>query len=166
MGEVPQRKIRRQQPHGRLMEAILPVGATHLDAIIEIAKESFSVVWKPKEFLYFLEHPLGVKLGLFEDNQLQGYFLGLLVRGELDIVSIATAVKHRQQGKGERLLHYVLELPQVDVAFLEVEAGNVAAQALYSKLGFEQTGVRRKYYQQTQDAHLMRWKRSRHCERP
>lgn len=142
------------------MEAILPLRPDHLPALREIARESFPVLWAPKEFLYFLGHPLGINLGMFEAERLDGYIMGLLVHGELDIVSIATSPAHRKRGKAERLLRYVLELPQIEKAFLEVEAGNTPAEKLYEKLGFVITGVRRKYYRQTNDAHLMKWQRS------
>ena len=41
-------------------------------------------------------------------------------------------------------------------AFLEVRAGNDAAQAMYKKFGFEVTGIRPKYYRDNdEDAILM-----------
>ena len=40
--------------------------------------------------------------------------------------------------------------------FLEVRADNPIAQALYDSLGFEQIGVRPRYYQHGVDAVLMR----------
>jgi len=141
------------------IESILPVGPAHLQTIREIARESFPVLWAPKEFLYFLEHPLGLNLGIFTGDTLQTYFLSLLVRGELDIVSVASRPECRKQGKAERLLRYVQKLPTVDKAFLEVEASNLPAQKLYEKIGFSVTGVRKKYYQHRHDAHLMKWQR-------
>ena len=141
------------------MEAILPLCIDHLPVLREIARESFPVLWAPKEFLYFLGHPLGINLGMFEGERLDSYVMGLLVHGELDIVSIATAPTFRKQGKGERLLRYVMQLSQVEKAFLEMEAGNTAAEKLYEKLGFVVTGVRRKYYRQKTDALLMKWQR-------
>jgi len=141
------------------MEAILPLRADHVPPLREIARESFPVLWEPKDFLYFLGHPCGINLGMFDGERLDAYVMGLLVHGELDIVSIATSPACRRQGKSERLLQYVLEMPNIEKAFLEVEAGNTAAEKLYEKLGFVVTGVRRKYYRQTNDAHLMKWQR-------
>ncbi len=142
------------------MESILPLQSNQVDHIQAIARDSFPIVWSQKEFLYFLEHPLAVNLGLSAEGGLQAYFIGLLVRGELDIVSIATAKAERQKGKAGRLLKYVLDLPKIEQAYLEVEANNLPAHRLYEKLGFSVTGTRRKYYQHTLDAHLMKWKRS------
>ena len=40
-------------------------------------------------------------------------------------------------------------------AFLEVRASNAAACRLYSKMGFEEVGIRKGYYSDGEDALLM-----------
>lgn len=125
--------------------------------MIAIARDSFPVVWAPKEFEYFLNHPCGLCLGLFVGDRLVSYFIGLLVRGELDIVSIATETAGRRGGKGACLLGAAMQDPRVEKAFLEVATDNTAAFGLYEKMGFKTMGTRKKYYQQKQDAYLMRW---------
>ena len=42
-----------------------------------------------------------------------------------------------------------------DVALLEVRASNQPAMRLYASLGFEHVGLRKKYYQDGEDAVLM-----------
>jgi len=139
---------------------ILPLSGAHLAEILPIAEKSFNPLWKEKEFLYFLEHACGFCHGLFDEHgKLAAYFLGLLVRGELDIVSIATGPSMRRKGYGEALLSWVLAQPKVEKAFLEVAVDNEAAVKLYEKIGFEHSGLRKKYYQAKRDAFLMRWKR-------
>lgn len=157
MGEIPKGQVRGNEPPGGIVFS--PLTSAHLGAITEIAKESFAVVWAPKEFSYFLDHSCGLCWGLFSDDTLRSYFLGLLVRGELDIVSIATSAASRRRGLGEQLLRKILTNPDVSRAFLEVNAQNSAAIELYKKCGFEIQGVRKKYYQHKDDALLMRWVR-------
>ena len=53
-------------------------------------------------------------------------------------------------GFGRRLLEHLMERAAaggVNEAFLEVRPSNLAAIRLYQRLGFEQIGIRRGYYQ-------------------
>ncbi len=84
---------------------------------------------------------------------------GAVVRGyaglcdypdEAWVQTMAVAPTAQGCGLGRRLLEALLEiadaLGQATVS-LEVRADNVAAQALYARSGFIQTGLRRGYYQ-------------------
>jgi len=123
----------------------------------EIARGSFPRLWEPKEFAYFLDHDCGLCLGDVEGEVLRGYFLGLLVAGDLDVVSIATGAPFRRKGIGESLLRAALAHPGVERAFLEVECRNTPACGLYKKLGFQITGTRKAYYDGLRDAYNMKW---------
>lgn len=76
---------------------------------------------------------------------------GLLAVGEEgDIQTIALAPAVRGTGQGRRLMHALLaaaEARGVREVFLEVRADNPTARGLYASLGFEQIGVRPRYYQ-------------------
>jgi ribosomal-protein-alanine N-acetyltransferase len=79
--------------------------------------------------------------------------------GEGHIVTIAVASDKRRQGIGELLLVAALEAAadagQEDVT-LEYRVSNGAARALYEKYGFQQVGVRARYYSDNhEDAVLM-----------
>lgn len=125
-------------------------------AIIEIAKLSFPKVWKESEFAYFLNHDCGLCCGAFVETQLIGYFIGLFVRGELDVVSIATDPRRRRTKIAQSLFEYVWQKYEVVEGFLEVDTENHAALKLYEKIGFQKYGVRRKYYEGVRDAVLMK----------
>ena len=45
--------------------------------------------------------------------------------------------------------------PAAEAVLLEVRASNLAAQALYARLGFERVGLRKRYYADGEDAVLM-----------
>ena len=69
--------------------------------------------------------------------------------GDAHIVSIAVREEYRRRGLGELLLIGAVEMAVrrgQQVVTLEVRASNAAAQALYRKYGFTQTGLRRRYY--------------------
>ncbi len=77
-------------------------------------------------------------------------FVGLWYQaGEAHIVSIAVREEYRRRGLGELLLIGAVEMAVrrgQQVVTLEVRKSNESAQALYRKYGFEQTGLRRRYY--------------------
>ncbi|TAL83623.1 MAG: GNAT family N-acetyltransferase [Beijerinckiaceae bacterium] len=80
---------------------------------------------------------------------LAGFVLSRTVAGEAEILTIAVAPSFRRQGIGGALLgaHIATLAAQgIKVLFLEVEAGNHAALALYRSFDFYQVGTRKGYY--------------------
>lgn len=61
---------------------------------------------------------------------------------EAEILNLAVHPEFRRQGVGLELLRG-LSVPRI---FLEVRESNHAARALYRRAGFEECGLRRKYY--------------------
>lgn len=88
-----------------------------------------------------------------------GFIVARVVAGELHINNVAVRPEIQRQGIAARLMEAVLRQGQGDgarTAYLEVRAGNVAAQGLYRRCGFQVTGRRRRYYRQpVEDALLM-----------
>src|SRR5580765_8180857 len=83
-------------------------------------------------------------------GQIIGYGVMSLGAGEAHILNLCVREECRIVGFGRRLLEHMLERASaagVGEAFLEVRPSNLAAIRLYQRLGFEQIGVRRGYYQ-------------------
>ena len=80
-------------------------------------------------------------------------YAGLLAprgAGEADIQTIAVAEHARRRGLGRVLMNALIGEARKRGArqvFLEVRADNPGAQTLYRSLGFEEIGVRPRYYQ-------------------
>ena len=94
------------------------------------------------------------------DGAVVGY-AGVDRRGEVaDVMTIAVALDAQGQGLGSLLMDWLLDAARrggAEHLMLEVRADNVAAQRLYTKMGFEMLTVRRRYYQPGDvDAHIMR----------
>jgi ribosomal-protein-alanine N-acetyltransferase len=74
------------------------------------------------------------------------------------VTNIVVAPAHRRRGVGTRLM---LELADVVVGrgcvawTLEVRVSSTGAQELYRRFGFAPAGVRRRYYENTEDAIVM-----------
>ena len=77
-------------------------------------------------------------------------FSGIWVIGEeAHITNIAVRQDYQRQGIGELLMIATIDLAgqlQATIMTLEVRASNTVAQSLYTKFGFEQTGIRHRYY--------------------
>jgi ribosomal-protein-alanine N-acetyltransferase len=131
--------------------------ANHVDEVREIAELSFSRRWSRQDFAYFLAHPTAFCYGIKDSHQLSAYLIGLLVHGELDIISIATRPEARRRGYGEQLMQLAQRDSQVRTISLEVDVANEAAVALYTKLNFKKMGLRKAYYGGKDDAFRMLW---------
>ena len=81
--------------------------------------------------------------------------------GEGDITNVAVKRSRQKEGIGGRMLAELLarlEGAGVGTLFLEVRAGNAGAIHLYRKLGFEEVGVRKNYYEvPREDGIVMKW---------
>jgi ribosomal-protein-alanine N-acetyltransferase len=83
-------------------------------------------------------------------GQIIGYGVMSVGAGEAHILNVCVRDEFRNLGFGRRLLEQLLERAAgsgVGEAFLEVRPSNLAAIRLYQRLGFEQIGIRRGYYQ-------------------
>jgi ribosomal-protein-alanine N-acetyltransferase len=82
-------------------------------------------------------------------------FIGVwILPDEMHIVTIAVRDSHRRQGIGEMLLIAALDLAREKtqaLVTLEVRVSNDAAIRLYAKYGFEQAGIRPRYYSDNHD---------------
>jgi [ribosomal protein S18]-alanine N-acetyltransferase len=82
-----------------------------------------------------------------------------IIIDEAHIATIAVHPDYRRRGIAQRLLAWGLQAAWergARTAFLEVRRGNLAAQAMYTAFGFENVGLRLRYYQDNQeDAILM-----------
>lgn len=88
-------------------------------------------------------------------------YAGVDRRGEVaDVMTIAVVPDAQGQGLGSQLMDWLIDATRrggAEHLMLEVRADNMAAQRLYTKMGFEMLTVRRRYYQPGDlDAHIMR----------
>lgn len=146
----------------------------HVDAI---EQASFSAPWSintfrheiqsnPRSF-YWVARPLAEQDSGQDSGQNPGMATPLifayggywLMGEEAHIVVLATHPQWRRRGLAEAvLLEMLAQMRSVDVneVTLEVRSGNVAAQELYRKLGFEEVGRRKRYYRDNgEDALLL-----------
>ncbi|MCA2266455.1 ribosomal-protein-alanine N-acetyltransferase [Mycobacterium marseillense] len=102
-------------------------------------------------------HYVGARVG----ETLVGYAgisrLGRTPPYEHEVHTIGVDPAYQGQGIGRRLLDELLTFADGGVVYLEVRTDNEAAIGLYTSVGFEQIGLRRRYYRVSgADAYTMR----------
>jgi ribosomal-protein-alanine N-acetyltransferase len=129
---------------------VIAAGPEHAAALAAIHAIAFPQdPWPEASFETLLSQP-GVA-GFIDPRG--GMVLVRSVVDEAEILTIGAAVK--RQGIGRALMDAaILHLKARNVVnlYLEVAASNIAARGLYAALGFQQTGRRRKYYPNGDDA--------------
>jgi len=128
-----------------------------LEAVLGIEQVSFVQPWTRGAFVQELIKSYAVLRVAEIGSRIAGYVIAWLIEDELHIANVAVHPEFRRRGIAERLILTVLaEDPRIRWAGLEVRRGNAAARAMYRKLGFEETGVRERYYTtEGEDAILM-----------
>lgn len=78
---------------------------------------------------------------------------------DVHITNIVTAKKVRRQNIGSTLLLNLIQMAKakngITAITLEVNSNNIPAQKLYKKFGFKVVGLRKKYYNNIEDAIIM-----------
>ena len=92
------------------------------------------------------------------DGRISGYLIIQTVFDEAHILNLAVQQAHRGRGIARALLERFLSTTVkrgITRTFLEVRAGNYAAQKLYFGLGFAPLSARRNYYPDGEDALIL-----------
>ncbi len=130
-------------------------------AVVQIDQMSFSLPWPEHSFRYEVadNRVAHCFVAETEDKQVAAMIVSWIIVDEMHIATIATHPRYRRQGIGAQVLTEALKDARAAGArrsFLEVRAGNEAAQAMYRRFGFAITGRRLKYYKDNgEDAVLM-----------
>lgn len=129
-------------------------------AVVDLDQKSFSLPWPERSFRFELTDNPASRCWVAEvDEKIVGMIVVWLIVDEAHIATIATHPNFRRKGIAKRLLSHALQklIEQgARSSFLEVRASNLAAQELYRKFGYEETGRRRRYYKDNdEDAILM-----------
>jgi ribosomal-protein-alanine N-acetyltransferase len=120
--------------------------------------------WPPEEFWPYEEFLVSLKIpGTFilfqsENNRWVSLALGRAMGGETELFYIYVSHRARRRGLADELLtefcEHALRDWSCERVMLEVRPSNLAAQRLYEKHGFEKVAIRKRYYQDGEDALL------------
>lgn len=131
-----------------------------VDQVVAIDRASFSLPWPERSFRYEVtDNPAARCWVAGLGGRVVGMMVLWIILDEAHIATLATHPDFRRQGIAETLLIHALRSAAregVRRSFLEVRAGNEAAQKMYRKFGFVEDGRRPRYYKDNgEDAVLM-----------
>ena len=130
-----------------------------IQAAVEIEKQCFSQPWSEKSFQDSIARDDTVFL-VCEDGAVTGYIGMYLCFDEASITNVAVSPEFRKRGYGELLVKAAKEAAKAAGAvaiLLEVRQSNEPAISLYKKLGFEELGIRKNFYEHpVEDAIIMK----------
>lgn len=96
-----------------------------------------------------------------QNQEIVGFAGILKIIDEINIMNIVVRKDKRQEGIGSKLLNAIFEITKklkAQSITLEVNEKNLPAIKLYQKFGFEQVGVRKKYYHNKDNAIIMSYR--------
>jgi ribosomal-protein-alanine N-acetyltransferase len=114
--------------------------------LADVHKRCFADPWDAQAILRLATPP---GFALVHGTPVDAFVLARVAAGEAEILTIAVRPDLRRGGIGRALMRKAADLAQARGAammFLEVDAANAAALALYAQLGFAKTGERKGYY--------------------
>ena len=130
---------------------ILPMLASDLDAVQQIAAICFPVPWTREEFEKELKRTYAILRVLRPSLQepVCAFANYWHVADELQVMNIATLPELRRRGHASALLADLIQTGRERGArwiTLEVRRSNLGARELYRKHGFAEQGIRQRYY--------------------
>ena len=129
------------------------MGPSDLDGVMAIEEVSFPTPWSREMFREDLPRAFSDTLvAAGADDEALGYAVCWTIAGESHLLNIAVHPARRGQGIGRALLSECIRRAAragASLIFLEVRAGNEAAERLYRSMGFVVRGVRKGYYTDT-----------------
>ena len=121
--------------------------------------ESFDKFWSVDILKHDFEDKSSRYIVAKIGNTIIGFAGIKVILDEADIMNIAVRVDKRKLGIGSMLLEKLLEIAKFSNCSsitLEVNENNLPAICLYEKYNFERIGLRKKYYNNTDNAILMK----------
>ena len=125
--------------------------------ILSIEKKVFKHPWSKEQLSWELNsQPVAENHVMIARGNMIGYLFSHVVDDDVQILNIAIDIPFQHKGYGEQLLSYFLDQFNTDSSIhLEVRKSNFPAINLYLKFGFHETGTRKGYYADGEDAIIM-----------
>ncbi len=123
-----------------------------LPYILEIENVSFPNPWHEMTFRgEIYNEPISSPFVIVFKPQKKviGYLVFWLMKEQMQVNNIAIHPDFRRMGIAEAVMHKILSEVQtrgIKFVTLEVRPSNIAARALYNKLGFDVLGIKENYY--------------------
>ncbi|MFO1032791.1 MAG: tRNA (adenosine(37)-N6)-threonylcarbamoyltransferase complex dimerization subunit type 1 TsaB [Hyphomicrobiales bacterium] len=135
------------QSPGAVVRGVLP---DDLAALARLHQTSFSPGWSADSLAASLALPGAQGQVALIDGVARAFIITQVVAGEAEILTLCTEPRWRHRGLARRLVAAALGALQAQgcsICHLEVAEDNGAARAIYTSLGFSNSGRRKAYYE-------------------
>jgi len=125
--------------------------------ILSIENKVFNNPWSKEQLSWELNYQsVADNHVMIARGNMIGYLFSHVVDDDVQILNIAIDIPFQHRGYGKQLLSYFLDQFNEDSSIhLEVRKSNFPAINLYLEFGFHETGTRKGYYSDGEDAIIM-----------
>jgi ribosomal-protein-alanine N-acetyltransferase len=130
-----------------------------IPTIAKMERRCFHDAWTEEMLSDTLRYPIYNCFLAEEGGQVCGYCCLIVVCEDAEVGNIAVDTPFRGKGIGKALMeamHQRAKEKGATQSFLEVRVSNASAIALYKKFGYESYGIRARYYEDGEDAMVMK----------
>jgi len=129
-----------------------------LETLSLIEERVFNYPWTRDQLAYELTfQPKVISIVLEEQHRIIAYLFAHELGAGFRILNLAVDIPYQHRGYGKYLLRTFLNrYCDHKVVTLEVKRSNLPALKLYHDLGFEEVGIRENYYEDGEDALVLR----------
>lgn len=128
--------------------------------VCEIERQTIETPWGISALKKDISNENAFYACVRKDEKIIGYGGIWISVGTADITNIAVLPLFRRMGIGkiivEKLVEQALKMGAYDIV-LEVNENNIPAISLYEKCGFKTVGIRKKYYNNKDNAKIMKY---------
>ena len=131
-----------------------------INSIAKIEKTSYKKpYWNENLLKYLFNNSLTDSAWVFEvKKKIIGFLIEQRCLGEISILNLAVDKKYQNNGFGKNIINEYLNLiPSKSVVFLEVNKNNFIARKIYTDLNFKEVDSRKNYYNNIEDALIMKY---------
>lgn len=131
-----------------------------IEGVLEIERQCFETPWSLNAFKMELKNDIALYIVARYEDKVVGYGGLWNIIDEGHITNIAVLEEFRDKGIGSKILSKLIEVSKSKNTCsmtLEVRRNNESAKHLYKKYGFEEAGVRPKYYADNDEDAIIMW---------
>lgn len=125
-----------------------PMREADLGAVLEVERAAYEFPWSRAIFRDCLR--VGYYCFVYETaGGLVGHGIVSIGTDECHLLNICVHPDYQRRGLGRALVNFLLAFARrkrARVALLEVRVSNISAYKLYTRLGFDEIGIRKDYY--------------------
>lgn len=122
---------------------------SHVPQVLEIERACYPAPWSESAFNHEMTSGTTVALVAVDRESVAGFLVGWIAADQVHVANIAVAAGYRRRGVGTGMMVRLLEEAvrrECTSSSLEVRESNLAARAMYSRLGYHAVALRKSYY--------------------